>query len=954
MKINKQTNFDSTLNLPKETIPLDAKLTKKQGYFLESLQDPKKYSDAQNKNKDGGKIYNISEFPKRIEEKLSPKDIVNEIYKDVLTRYECMQGNLINHKIGFLYETSIEDENEIVTGDEKKNIVTFQKKLYDETQEKIHDVRTLGTVIDYSKSNYSMISNDFSNKVISKFYDMYKDGDIILEKSPMYYCSKCGKHYGKNEVKYVKKKHGNLYVKYRVKDDKGAISKYSNLRNTYVIAITTNPWQVGCSNTLIIEKDSKYLLIEVEEKGEKLHYIIKKEYATHVMEEAFFTKYEIKDEILSTDLEKFILISPMDYMKEVIVKSCDTIIVSPDVNYSSGARIYVPDYSYIDFLISNRLKNQNREKFVDKNGIILKGNNRIIGKSFDEANRIIMDYLRKGDFIFLNQNIPLIVTECKNCCGETIYYEGYSFYIKTNKDMVHSVKNIATELVKKANFSKENDRKKLIDKIEKLRVQTRVKISDYSNIGIIIPIYTCKECENIILNDEVVELTKNYIKNNGITQINSSSSKEILNSKIVCESCSKNNIVPLGLVFNNFFKKMCVDIIDTNVENSDNKEVIDVLIESRKDFIEILKFAMYNKEIKEQLENIEMYIIHSDVSEDTKILAKPIFFDKTNKEDMENSLISEIGIRDVSKKYGTDILRLWGVLSARENNIILNEQKIVKSNYRYKLLRKTIKYLLSNLQEFNPDKDYIEVEKRNDIDKYVYKKLYEMSECVKEEYEKCNFDKACKKILEFCKNDLCRDYFSALKYTLYVLDRNDLNRLKTLSNFFDIFMQLVTYLEPIIPFTLEESWKYAWHTSKEEEKNILMHRESISLNKLEDKTYFEKWNKIFIFVRNINKLIRKEVCTKKFKNSLEMKLILNVLTEEIEFLNENKEILKRTLNISDIEINEVKNEKEKSIKIEKADGEMCLRCKNYTMDVGRDIRYLHLCLDCVKILEKEK
>ena len=51
MKINNQKNFESTLNLPVETIPLDAKLTKKQGYFLESLQDPKKYKDAENKNK---------------------------------------------------------------------------------------------------------------------------------------------------------------------------------------------------------------------------------------------------------------------------------------------------------------------------------------------------------------------------------------------------------------------------------------------------------------------------------------------------------------------------------------------------------------------------------------------------------------------------------------------------------------------------------------------------------------------------------------------------------------------------------------------------------------------------------------------------------------------------------------------------------------------------------------
>ena len=107
MKINNQKNFESTLNLPVETIPLDAKLTKKQGYFLESLQDPKKYKDAENKNKQSESVYNISKLPNRAIERLNPKDIVNEIYKDVLTRYECMQGNIVNHDIGFLYTAKI-------------------------------------------------------------------------------------------------------------------------------------------------------------------------------------------------------------------------------------------------------------------------------------------------------------------------------------------------------------------------------------------------------------------------------------------------------------------------------------------------------------------------------------------------------------------------------------------------------------------------------------------------------------------------------------------------------------------------------------------------------------------------------------------------------------------------------------------------------------------------------
>ena len=956
MKINKQTNFDATLNLPQETIPLDAKLTKKQGYLLESLQDPKKYKDAQNKNKNANTIYNISQFPKNVDERLSPKDIVNEIYKDVLIRYECMQGNLINHNIGFLYKTTKEDEENLYSEDNSKKRVEFQKRLHETIQEKIHSVRTLGTVMDYSKDNYSTISNDFSNMVIDKFYNMYKQGNIYLKQNPMHHCTKCGRYYGKNEVNYVKKKHINLYAMYRVKDDFGAISEFNNLRNTYVVATTAFPWTVACSQNLIIDKDATYQVVELEQITQTNHYIIQKDYVSQIMQDAFFTKYTIKAEITADELSKFILVNPMDYMDEIKLVKAKKEFVAPDDRHSTGIRVVVPEYSYIDFLTYKDLNLEIDEKpVVDKNGYIIKGNNRVIGKDLNSANNTVISYLRKGEFIFLDENIPVKVAECKECREELIYFSRYVFYMKTNNENINLVKETAKKLLNNSNFTKEKDKAKIIKSIDELVVPLEVKISDYSNIGVPIPLYLCDTCDKYFLDDDTVNLTKDYIVSKGITQINIASADDILKRKKACNKCAQSKIVSSNLVFNDFFRKMCIPLIDEKCyENNTNKQFVDILIESKKDFIERLKLLAYDRESIDVLDKIEKYIIHSDVSEKTKIIAKPIFFDKTNKEDMANAITTEIGIRDVSKKYGTDILRLWGVLSARKNNIILNEQEIVKANEIYKMLRKTIRYMLANLQDFNPNQDYIKIEERSDLDKYVYKKLYDFSYDIKNKYEICAFDKACKMIIDFCRITLSKDYFPTLKYRLYILDKNSKERLMVLSTMFDVFMQLVTYLEPIIPFTLEEAWQYAWHSSKDEEKNILMHRESISLSKLENIEFESKWDKIFKFVRSTNKIITKAIENKKIKNSLEGTLVLNVLQEKVAFLEENKNEIKQALNISDIEINVVENKEDRKVEIVKANGEKCARCRNYTMDIGRDIRYVHLCLNCVKILEGEK
>lgn len=105
----------------------------------------------------------------------------------------------------FLYTATKEDEESLRGEDIVKKRIAYQKNLHEFIQSKIYDIRTLGTVLDYSKNCYSTISNDFALEVIDKFYDMYKRGSVKLEYKPMHYCNSCGKYFGKNEVDYVKK-----------------------------------------------------------------------------------------------------------------------------------------------------------------------------------------------------------------------------------------------------------------------------------------------------------------------------------------------------------------------------------------------------------------------------------------------------------------------------------------------------------------------------------------------------------------------------------------------------------------------------------------------------------------------------------------------------------------------------------------------------------------------------
>ena len=190
-----------------------------------------------------------------------------------------------------------------------------------------------------------------------------------------------------------------------------------------------------------------------------------------------------------------------------------------------------------------------------------------------------------------------------------------------------------------------------------------------------------------------------------------------------------------------------------------------------------------------------------------------------------------------------------------------------------------------------------------------------------------------------------------IKYIREILNANDKKRKSTQSTLYEIFMTLLLFLEPILPFTFEETWSYIWHSNAEEENNLMLFRNKlmpVDIHQYE--SAIRKWNNIFFIVNKVNIKIKKEILDKKIKNSLQAKVILGINQKTKEFIDLNHEDFLRSLNVSVLET----NISDKSyIKIETADGVECKRCRNYSLDIGKDIKYRYLCPVCAKIMNEK-
>ena len=976
MKVNSNVEFNKTINLPVKTIKVNSLLGKEELYFLERLQDQKKYKAALAKNEKSNVNYDITDIPMYIKDTLDITEVTNKVLKDIFIRNKIMNGAIVKHDIWLtngnnLLKTlkDVEEENSPEkTNNKKNNIFKFanvkekerannivkariftRKKLEEAQRYELVTVNRLGTVTDYTSNFYSTLKPEFEGKVIDNFFKLYKQGKIYKESKPVYWCSNCKS--SSERVKYEPIDKEVVYALYRIKDDHYLFAKYSNLRNTYFVGTTISPWTMVYSDYLVIVPEQKYSLVEVKNEFASNHYIIAENMLENVMKDCGINEYKVLENIQGEELKWCMCQDPLDYTKNIAIIGSKEEYVIPDKKHSSGIRILSNCHSYIDYLIYT----ENRLEDEIKNILDMKLKTSSITRNFqnmyykDVSNKVI-EYLQKGLFLLGSVKIKLKTPKCTVCNEELVYRIVNEWYIKKD-DTTNSLKKIEDKIVN----LKDEDNFKINDYIEKLGSIKSTQISEEKLFGIPIPIFYCGECGNIILNETSMECIKKIFNGRKTEEWYKMTPEDILQKKVKCDKCGCDFFFKEETVLNDFFKMLAVPLtIKSGYEDREGQQDNNILIEPKNKIYDKLKALSFSLDIDEQIEQITKVLIHgiSDKQENALRL-NSLYNKKDSKAEATNEEQQgpkQFTLNDVLNNYGTDILRLWISHKYKNSRIGIKESEIKYEKTIYNYLRMTVKFLLSNLQDFNPNQDYIDINDRTDLDKYIYIKLSEYSRNIEEYYENLKISKVYDEIVKFSINTLCRSYFDSLKYRLYILKKNNKIRLSTLSTFYDILMLQIKYLEPIVPFFIEEAWPYVWVKDKGIEKNVLLLRDKFDGFKYAYKEEYEKWNRIYNFKAKVKKVLGHAQKNKIIGNTLQAKLIIHTNPSAKKFIEDNFEDILRSINVSQMEIEESSKE---GIKVEKADGVECARCKNYAVDIGKNLKYRYLCPKCADIMEEE-
>lgn len=955
MEINDKVDFSDTMNLPKKTILTNDDIAKKEKFFLERMQEVRRYREVLNKNKNSNTVYNISESPMKIQDKLDITYVQNKILKDIVIRYRLQRGDIVNHELDFMYlpkNESLSGEKKLEVEEIVKNRSLTKRKLTEITRNQIQKMKNLGLAVNYSSLSSSTLEKNFSSIVIQKFYEMYKNKEVYEKAKLVNWCPKCEKSVNNEEICKEDEKSNIFFLTFKIEDDKGVFKNLSTFQDTYLVASTINPWVLDCDSKIAVASDIEYSVVEVKQKDKIIRYIIASDYVEYIMEQAFIIRFDVRRKIQGKDLVGMKCYNVIDNTPVLNVISIGRKDVVIDSKISSGISIISPGNTYLDYLVLKDNPELSVKDCLDKNGKLINFSHNFANIEYKEANDKVIEMVKKSNMYLCEDLINVKAMKCPECKEDLIYHGEKSWYLKSqiDDDKKNEIFNdVTSKVANNGKFDKDDLKNQLLKNIK----GNELCISTENKYGIPVPVFYCGECSSLVINDSVISLLKEMFQKEGMSEWYRKTPDEIIQGKVSCDKCGCTFLFKGTSCLNNKFEEICVSTWN-NV--STNREKEDICIESYKEFLNLIQKSFYDKSLLDRLKGAKNILIHPNLryyqlkNQNKNIQEVPNQMEEKIIYDGIENKVEFFDTDYIVKQYGTDVLRIFFIQNSYQKKHGVKKSDIIQANVAYKKIRSTLKFIISNLYDFNPAKHYVDIENRDDLDVYMYSNLVSLSNSAREDYDKLQLYQAFSKILEYCTNTLQKNYFNVIKYRLYVLNADDIKRKSTQTTLYDIYIILLELLGAVIPFTFEETWSYIWHNDNSEASNFLLYRSNIKQIDINNySSAINKWKNIYFIINKVNIQIKKAINSGKIKKSLQAKVILGVNDKTKEFIDKNHEDFLRALNVSVLKT-EVSTKS--YIKVEVAEGVECKRCKNYSVDIGKDIKYRYLCPECAKIMDK--
>ena len=312
---------------------------------------------------------------------------------------------------------------------------------------------------------------------------------------------------------------------------------------------------------------------------------------------------------------------------------------------------------------------------------------------------------------------------------------------------------------------------------------------------------------------------------------------------------------------------------------------------------------------------------------------------------MSKSVGNVVAPQTVSDKMGAEIIRLWCASTDYSGDLGIDDKILARVVDAYRRIRNTLRFLLANTSDFNPDTDRVADAELLEVDRYALARASALQAEILAHYERYEFHPVVAKLQVYCSEDLGAFYLDVLKDRLYTTAPKSLARRSAQTALWQITHAMLRWMAPFLSFTAEEAWPIfaAGPQGAAVSPSIFTETYWAFDGQPGAEALLAKWQR----VREIRDVVNKEIEAVRTQGlvgaSLQAEVSLGVTPEDLALLQTLGDDLKFVLITSAASLREAA---ELSVTVTPSTHAKCERCWHYRDDVGANPQHAGLCGRC--------
>jgi len=934
----------ATINLPKTAFSMKANLPQNEPKMLERWEQMKLYERIR-EARQGAPRYILHDGPPYTSGPIHLGTTMNKCLKDFVVKSKTMAGFDAPYVPGWdCHGLPIEIKVDKELGGKKlqmrPNDVRAECRKYAQKYLDLQRVqfKRMGVFGRFDRPYVTMLPQ-YESVVLSTFYSFYENGFVYKGLRAVYWCMHDETALAEAEVEYENHTSTTVFVKYALLDDPARIDPALRRKKLSTIIWTTTPWTLPASMAVAFHPDEDY--VALESGGEA--YIVASKLAKDAAAKCGLADVRELAHFPGRKLERLNFQHPflgrkiLGVLADYVTMDTGTGVVHTAPSH--GAEDFVTGVKYGLDATSN----------VDEKGILRNGLPEYTGKRVWDANQPIVELLKSRGALLHTEKTEHSYPHCWRCHNPVIFRATEQWFISMETPMPggagkrDTLRTRTLEEIRKVKWDPAWGEERLANMI-----QTRPDwcISRQRVWGVPISVFLCEGCGKP-LNDPAI--------NRKVVELFAKAGAD------VWFTSEPDSLVPGGT--------KCPHCGGVRFEKE--TDIFDVWLESGASYLALIAdepsypwpsdlYLEGGDQYRGWFQSSLLCAMGTHQTPPYKTVVTPGWTLDEKGQALSKSRGNDVDPVDIAGRLGGEIVRLWVASVDFREDVVGSEALMQRVGENYKKIRNTFRYILGNLEGFDPQKDAVAYRDLEVLDQYLLRKTAELTAEVVRWYDEFAFHRIYHAVIHFCVVDLSAFYFDVLKDRLYTSGRKSQARRAAQTAIWRIGEVLTRLLAPILSFTCEEIWQYLPRVQdRQQSVHLAAFIPSTEVagqlfTTEEWKKLDEDWTTLRLVRDDVLKALEEARNSKLIGTGLEAQVAVTASDPMYSVLTRYAGQLRYLFIVSAVTLVQGSGNGTGGVHVEvkKADGAKCERCWNYSIHVGEDKTYPTICERCSAVLEE--